>query len=153
MKAEKQSSPARTRVYQLIQNMSIIMLTTMDAHGMLISRPMMPLMLDRDGALWFFIDLRSAKAKQLDAINFNFLNPANATYVSLSGNGEIITERSFINRLWTPLVTPWFPDGPESSQLALLKFMPDVAEYWDSSQRKMVRLETREATATESITE
>ena len=34
---------------------------------------------------------------------------------------------------------PWFPDGPDSSNLALLKFIPDRADYWDGPSSKMVR--------------
>lgn len=149
MKTEPQNSPERSQLCKLIQNMSVTMLTTVDANGVLISRPMLPLKLDSHGALWFFTDLRSAKLKQLDAINLNFIDSTRATYVSLSGYGEINSERAFIDRLWTPFVKPWFPDGPESSQLALLKFMPEVAEYWDSAQRKMVRLFSKHAPLTE----
>lgn len=34
---------------------------------------------------------------------------------------------------------PWFPEGPDSSNLALLKFIPDTAAYWDGPSSKMVR--------------
>ena len=140
VKTEKQTSPERTHLCQLIQHMTITMLTTVDDSGKLISRPMSPLLLDSSGALWFFTDLRSSKVKQIDAINLNFIDSSRATYVSLSGSGEIITERSYIDRLWTPFAKPWFPEGPDSNNLALLKFVPDVAEYWDSSHCKMVRM-------------
>lgn len=140
MKTEKQTSPERLQLCQLIQHLTITMLTTVDDYGVLISRPMSPLLLDSEGAQWFFIDLRSDKVKQVDAMNLNFIDSSRATYVSLSGSSEIITERSYINRLWTPFAKPWFPDGPDSNNLGLLKFIPDVAEYWDSSQSKMVRI-------------
>lgn len=140
MKTEKQTSPERTQLCQLIQHMTVTMLTTVDDSGALISRPMSPLLLDSSGALWFFTDLRSGKVKQIDTMNLNFIDSTRATYVSLSGFGEIITERSYIDRLWTPFAKPWFPDGPDSSNLALLKFIPNVAEYWDSSHCKMVRM-------------
>lgn len=140
VKTEKQTSPERTHLCQLIQHMTVTMLTTVDDIGKLISRPMSPLLLDSSGALWFFTDLRSSKVKQIDAINLNFIDSTRATYVSLSGSGEIITERSYLDRLWTPFAKPWFPEGPDSNNLALLKFVPDVAEYWDSSHCKMVRM-------------
>ena len=116
------------------------MLSTLDSNGAVISRPMLPLWLDSDFALWFFTNLRSEKVKQRDAINLSFIDSTRATYVSLSGYGEIHTERAFINRLWTPFAKPWFPDGPESNHLALLKFVPEVADYWDSSHSKMLRV-------------
>lgn len=140
MKTEKQTSPERTQLCQLIQHLTVTMLTTVDDSGMLISRPMSPLLLDSSGALWFFTDVRSEKVKQLECINLNFIDSTRATYVSLSGYGEIITQRSYIDRLWTPFAKPWFPEGPDSSNLALLKFVPDMAEYWDSSHCRMVRM-------------
>jgi len=41
--------------------------------------------------------------------------------------------------LWTVLATPWFPEGPDSSNLALLKFIPDTADYWDGPSSEMAR--------------
>ena len=64
---------------------------------------------------------------------------AHGAYVSLSGHGEVDADRERIKRLWTPLARPWFPEGPESSNLALLKFVPDVADYWDGPSSQMVR--------------
>lgn len=140
MKTEKQTSPERTQLCQLIQHLTITMLTTLDDNGMLVSRPMSPLLLDSSGALWFFTDLRSGKVRQLESINLNFIDSTRATYVSLAGSGEIVTQRAYIERLWTPFAKPWFPDGPDSSNLALLKFVPEIAEYWNSSHCKMVRI-------------
>jgi len=140
MKTEKQNSPERTKLCQLIQHLTITMMTTADKDGALVSRPMSPLLLDGDGSFWFFTDVRANKVKNINVINLNFIDSARATYVSIFGRGEIHTERSFIDRLWTPFAKPWFPEGPDSSNLALLKFMPDSAEYWDSSHCKMVRI-------------
>lgn len=140
MKTEKQTSAERTQLCQLIQHLTVTMLTTIDDNGMLVSRPMSPLLLDSSGALWFFTDLRSGKVNQLESINLNFIDSTRATYVSIAGSGEIITERTYIDRLWTPFAKPWFPEGPDSSNLALLKFVPDMAEYWDSSHSRMVRI-------------
>ncbi len=140
MKTEKQTSPARTQLCQLIQHMTVTMLTTVNDRGALIGRPMSPLLLDSSGALWFFIDTRSNKVKQIDTMNLNFIDSTRATYVSLSGYGEIISERPYIDRLWTPFAKPWFPEGPDSKNLGLLKFIPTVAEYWDSSHCKMIRM-------------
>lgn len=140
MKTEKQNNPGLTKLCQLIQHMTVSILTTIDDGGVLVSRPMLPLYLDGNCALWFFTDLRSEKIKHLDAINLNFVDSSRATYVTFSGHGELNTQRSYINRLWTPFAKPWFPDGPESTNIALLKFVPDMAEYWDSSSLKMERI-------------
>jgi hypothetical protein len=59
--------------------------------------------------------------------------------VSLSGRGEIDTDRGRIERLWTAFAKPWFPDGPDSPNLGLLKFVPETADYWDAPDSRMVR--------------
>ena len=95
--------------------------------------------MDAQGALWFFTDLRSSKVEQLEVASLGFTDTAHATYVSLSGRGEIDTDRGRIQRLWTNFAKPWAPDGPESTHLALLKFTPDTADYWDGPSSKKVR--------------
>lgn len=140
MKTENQTSNDRSQLCKLIENMSVGMMTSLNANGALISRPMSALEMDGNGALWFFTDLRSAKVEQLNQLNLTFIDTAHGTYVSMSGHGELETQRAHIEMLWTPLARPWFPGGPDSAYLALLKFIPDIAEYWDTPSSKMVRI-------------
>ncbi len=139
MKIEPQASAELRHVGQLIEGMAIAMLTNIDEAGALTSRPMAALEMDASGALWFFTDLRSAKVEHLRAVNLSFCDGSRGTYVSLSGRGEIDTDRGRIQRLWTVLAKPWFPEGPDSHDLALLKFVPDAADYWDGPHSTMVR--------------
>ena len=139
MKTSTQGSPDLSHVVRLIKDIPIAMLTTFDADGALGSRPMATLEMDAQGALWFFTDLRSPKVEHLRVANLTFCDTAHAIYVSLSGRGEIDVDSGRIERLWTNAAKPWFPDGPGSSHLALLKFVPDVADYWDGPSSSMVR--------------
>jgi general stress protein 26 len=140
MKTHAQSRAGLDHLATLIQPMSVAMLTTIDAAGVLSSRPMAPLEMDADGAIWFFTDLRSAKVEQLHAVNLAFSTEADSVYVSVAGRGEIHVERGHIERLWTPFAKPWFPDGPDSANLALLKMVPATAAYWDGPHSTMVRM-------------
>lgn len=139
MKIETQPSPELTHVAKLIKDIPIAMLTTAQAGEGIASRPMAVLEMDAQGALWFLTDLRSSKVERLQAANLCFVDIAHGAYVSLSGRGEMDTDRERIKRLWTPLAKPWFPEGSDSSNLALLKFVPDAADYWDGPSSKMVR--------------
>ena len=139
MKTSTQVSADLAHVAQLIKDLPIAMLTTIDADGSLGSRPMAALEMDAHGALWFFTDLRSPKVEHLRVANLTFSDTAHARYVSLSGRGEIVTDRGPIEALWTSAAKPWFPDGPGSTNLALLKFVPDAADYWDGPSSRMVR--------------
>ena len=139
MKTETQASADLAHIAQMIEGIHIAMLTTIESDGTLASRPMAPLEMDAQGALWFFTDLRSAKVEHLKVANLTFTDTTRGTYVSLSGRGDIDQDREHIDSLWTPMAKPWFPDGPTSKALALLKFAPNVADYWDASNSRMVR--------------
>lgn len=147
MKTETQSTADLTHLAQMIEDLHIAMLTTIESDGALASRPMAPLEMDAQGAIWFFTDLRSAKVEHLRIANLAFTDTARGTYVSLSGRGEIDTDRGHIERLWTPMAKPWLPDGPASADLALVKFIPHVADYWDGSSSRMVRAFSQMASA------
>ena len=139
MKTETQASASLAHAAKLIDDIPIAMLATVEADGALASRPMATLEMDANGALWFFTDLRSSKVEHPRVANLSFTDMAHEAYVSLSGRREIDTDRGRIERLWTALAKPWFPDGPDSPDLALLKFIPDAADYWDAPNSKMVR--------------
>lgn len=140
MKIETQINAAFAGLCGLIEHIPVAMLTNIDVDGNLAARPMSPMEMDRNGALWFFIDLRHAKVEHMGAANLSFADADRATFVSMSGRGQIHMDRTRIAQLWTPLVRPWFPDGVESEHLALLKFVPDAAEYWDAPHSKMIRM-------------
>jgi general stress protein 26 len=139
MKIATQPSAELTHVAKLIEGIPIAMLTTLDADGALASRPMTALEMDDQGALWFFIDVLSSKVDHLRVVNLSFTDRDKGAYVSLSGHGEIDSDRARIKSLWTVFAKPWFPSGPDSDNLALLKFVPDSADFWDGPSSTMVR--------------
>ena len=140
MKTHAQSSAALTQLGKLIEHIPVAMLTLQDSEGRLVSRPMSPLEMDVNGTLWFFTDVNSSKVEQLRKVNLSFADPARASYVSLAGHGQLEIDPAHIKQLWTPFMKPWFPDGPDSANLALLKVVPETAQYWDAPHSKMVRM-------------
>ena len=140
MKIEPQSNTELIDLAKRIEGIDVTMMTTLDPDDSLVSRPMSPIEMDANGAIWFFTDLRSEKIEHLRVVNVAFSDEDNATYVSISGRGEIHAEEAHIKKLWTPFARPWFPDGPESTNIALLKFVPETAEYWDAPSSKMLRM-------------
>lgn len=140
MKIKPQKTQELTHLGELIEDMRVCMLTTIDDADSMVARPMSPVEMCEAGAIWFLTDPHTTKAQHLNLINLAFSDESNATYVSISGNGEIVEDKVLIERFWTPMAKPWFPEGVESSNLALLKFVPHSAEYWDSPNSKMVRM-------------
>ena len=141
MKIKPQKTAELTKLGALIEDMSTAMLTTFETDEQaLMSRPMSPQEMCEQGAIWFLTDPNSNKVKHLQVMNLGFSNEAESTYVSISGHGEIVIDRARIESLWTPFAKPWFPNGVDSSNLALLKFVPHSAEFWDAPNSKMVRM-------------
>jgi general stress protein 26 len=140
MKLQPQNTPELARLGDLIEGMPVAMMVTLDDTGELAARPMTTLEMDANGALWFFTDLRSTKLAQLQAVNLSYADSGKSSYVSFSGQGHIDTDAVRIQELWTPWAKPWFPEGPASPDLALLKFVPRQGEFWDASSSRMVRL-------------
>jgi general stress protein 26 len=139
MKIATQTRADLAHVATLIEGISVAMLATIEADGALASRPMAVQEMDADGAFWFFTDLRSAMVGHLRVVNLAFTDADTGTYVSLSGHGEIDTDRGRIERLWTAFAKPWYPQGKDTPTLALLKFVPEAADYWDAPDNRMVR--------------
>lgn len=140
MNIETQETADLNQLASLIDGMSIAMLSGVERDGSLVSRPMTPLEMDADGALWFFTDARSEKTERLIPLNLSFSDESHSIYVSISGHGEVVRDREHVKRLWTPYAKPWFLEGPESQHLVLLKFVPHTADYWDAPHSKMLRL-------------
>lgn len=140
VKIEPQHSLELNQLADMISQMSVAMMTTINAAGLLVSRPMAVLEIDAYGSLWFFTNENSGKTDQLETVNISFSDLTRSTYISMSGHGEIYADYERIKRLWTDFAKPWFPEGPDSSSLALLKFVPDLAEYWDAANSNMARL-------------
>jgi general stress protein 26 len=140
VKIEPQATPDLARLGELIEGMAVAMLTSIGEDGALVSCPMEALEMDAEGGLWFFTDLRSDLGERVRSVNLSFVDDPRATYVSLSGRGEIAKDPQRIERLWSMFDRASFPDGPESRHLALLKVVPEKAEYWDAPSSRTVRV-------------
>lgn len=131
------------KLAEMMKDIKVAMLTTVEPDGTLRSRPMMVQDVEFDGDLWFFTAAGSAKVQETrrsDEVNVSFASFDKQRYVSVSGRASLVRDRSKIEELWNPLFKAWFPDGLDDPDLALLKVNVDQAEYWDSPSGKMVAL-------------
>ncbi len=144
MNTQQQNSEHLKKVRELIDDIKIGMMTTVDSDGKLLSRPMATMQVDLDGYLWFFTKKNSPKTEQIDnhqqLVNVSYADVSDASYVSVSGHAEEVDDQAKIDELWSPMAKPWFPEGKEDPELTLLKVEMDTVEYWDSTSSRMVRL-------------
>ena len=115
---------------ELMKDIRIAMLTTVDGEGHLTARPMAQQEVEFDGDLWFFVEADSPTAANLTA------NPSagvslssNSTWISLSGSAVLVHDVAKAKELWNSWVEAWLPEGPEDPNVTLIKFSADAAEY------------------------
>ncbi|MBC7474203.1 MAG: pyridoxamine 5'-phosphate oxidase family protein [Candidatus Sericytochromatia bacterium] len=131
------------KINELIKDVRIAMMTTEDEDGSLRSRPMGTQQVEFDGDLWFFTGKDSTKVREVNKnhqVNVSYSNPESNTYVSVSGEAQLITDKDKMKELWSPLLKAWFPDGLDDPNLSLIKVNVEKAEFWDSPSSKMVML-------------
>ncbi len=140
---QPQSDPGMDKLADLIDATRIAMLTTEEPDGSLRSRPLATLQMDSDGHLWFFTALSSGKVGEIDLhrkVNLSYANVDKNDYVSISGHARLLRDRQKMEKLWTRWVEPWFPNGVDDPDLALLEVTVDEAEFWDAPASRMQRL-------------
>ena len=123
------------KLREMIKDIDLCMLTTIDESDDLHSRPMsLNSDVDDQGNLWFFTSSNSHKASEIERtpnVNVSFIDTKKQHYVSISGAAELVHDKQKIKELWKPILKAWFPDGPDQPDVALLKVKISKAEYWD----------------------
>lgn len=140
--AEKDPA-ALHKLRDLIQNISIAMVTTVTPDGALRSRPMYTQEMREEGELWFFMSDDSGKARDLAdeaGVNVSYADPMHDRYVSVSGNASLVHDAEKVHELWKPELARFFPRGLDDPHLALLCVRIETAEYWDASTSRMLPL-------------
>jgi general stress protein 26 len=131
------------KLYELIKDVKICMMTTVEPDGSLHSRPMYNQDADEAGDLWFFTKLQSPKVTEISKdgqVNLGFSNPSKQDYVSVSGRAEIVRDRAKIEAKWSEPLKAWFPGGKDDPQIALIRVHPERGEYWDSPSSTLLHL-------------
>lgn len=127
----------------LIKDIRVAMMTTVDEDGTLRSRPMATQDMEFDGDLWFFTQASAPKVGEVQQdrhVNISYAAPDDNRYVSVSGTAQLVRDRQKIEQLWKPFLKAWFPKGLDDPDLALLKVHVRQAEYWTSPSSAVVQL-------------
>lgn len=131
------------KLYELIKDIKIAMMTSVEPDGSLHSRPMHNHKADEAGDLWFFTRARTPKVEELkrdSEVNLAYSDPSSQSYVSVSGKAEIVTDKAQVKALWSEGLRTWFPAGPDDPNIALIRVHPSGGEYWDSPSQTVLQL-------------
>lgn len=131
------------KLYELIKEVKIAMMTSIEPDGTLHSRPMYNHTADEHGDLWFFTRQRAPKVAELKSdsqVNLAYADTSANTYVSVSGTAQIVTDQAKVKELWSEGMRTWFPKGSDDPDIALICIHPAAGEYWDSSSQTVMQL-------------
>lgn len=124
------------KLQDMVKEIDIAMLTTVDENGSLHSRPMSCNgEIEPSGDIWFFTYASSHKVTEVEQqqqVNVSFADPQKQRYVSMSGSAELVRDHQKLAELWQPQLKAWFPKELNEPDIALLKVKVEKAEYWDA---------------------
>lgn len=132
---------AIVRLKELVEDIEFTMLTTQDAAGNLVSRPMSTRQMDENGDIWFFTADDSKKADEVRAdheVGLSYLDAKGMRFVSVAGRAAVVHDRAKMEELYTASLDIWFEDGLETPDIALLKVTPVECEFWEPKHGKLV---------------
>ena len=120
------------KVAELVSDIKFAMLTTVDADGELVSRPMAHQEVEADSDLWFFSSRDSRKVEHVRANPHVAVTLASSSsWVSINGSASVVEDVQKAKDLWSVDMEAWFPQGPEDDSIVLIKVTGETAEYWD----------------------
>jgi len=126
---------ARRKVFDLVKDIEVAQMVTLDRNGRLHSRPMVAKQDSSAGELWFFTSAASGKLRELDAnreVLLTYSDPSRQNYVSIEGDGEVVHDARKTQDLWSEPMRVWFPKGPSDPDIALVRVQMREATYWDA---------------------
>lgn len=147
MHDESQSTGVMKKLGELIKDVRVAMMLTfrttgqVDAPAGLHVRPMYTQKLIPEtfhGELYFFTDAVSAKVNELNS-NSNIMllygAPSKDTYVVVSGTATCEHNPAKAAELWNIHAKGWWPEGPQSEALDVIRVQVREAEYWDGPSK------------------
>jgi general stress protein 26 len=120
---------------EIIRATQICTLITIDESGAPRARAMDAFLPDEDFIIWFGTNPQSRKVKQIlldSRVVLYYFDKATASYVTLSGNAEIVTGHKELETHWKEPWHEFYPDYPEG--YVLIKVIPVWLEVISESR-------------------
>lgn len=79
-------------------------------------------------------DIHSAKEDEIASapdVGIVFIDPDDKVYLSITGRASVMRDVEKTKAVWRKTDEVWWPDGPSSPDVSLLRIEPVTAELWD----------------------
>lgn len=127
------------RLYEVIEDIEVAMMTTRRGDGSLVSRPMATQRRAAGAHLWFVARDDSRKVEEIvrdPNVNLGYYKDRTREWISVSGVARVCRDRSKIRELYEPSWKAWFHDdgglrdgGPEDPRIVLIGVEARYAQF------------------------
>lgn len=140
----KSTAPKEQKIIgEIIEDIGVCMLTSINQIGGLHSRPMYVQEIDEDGSLWFFTSSKSNLMEEINKIpivNVTFSAFGKDKFLSATALACEAYDPEKMKELWTPALEVWFKDGVETKDITLLRLDLQDIEYWDAPTTSLIKV-------------
>lgn len=130
------------KIGELVKNIRIAMMSTIDESGEIRSRPMATQDEPFNGTLWFLTRGSSGKVAEVvqdHHVTLDYADPDYSRYITLRGTASVSGDRAKIKELWNVMYKAWFPEGEDDPNIAVMQVDITEGEYWEANSSKIVR--------------
>jgi general stress protein 26 len=120
-------------IVEFVNRTRVGMLSTQEPTGKLVSRPMTVVDVAPGEDLAFFTSRDTSSVRDVrrnEAVNVAFVG--DHEWVSISGAAEVVEDQQVIEGLWSDVLRAYYPDGPGTPDLVVLRVRTETAEHWRS---------------------
>jgi general stress protein 26 len=122
-----------TAVAAAMAKIEFCMMQTVGEHG-INTRPMSNNgEVQYDGDNWFFARSSSAKIAEIardHRVQLTFADHNGPSFISVWGSGTVVTDIDLKKKLWHKSLERWFENGPEDSEVCLIKVSAHRIQAW-----------------------
>ena len=139
------------KISELIGRIRLCMFCTKLGYIPFASRPMTTIKVDDDGRIWFFSNAgshKNAEIKHQHEVELLYMDQSGAEFLAIHGTAEILKGREKCMELWNFEAVPWFPKGPEDSELTIVVVTPILGHHWRKKQYALLRIRPTEQSVT-----
>lgn len=130
----------KAKLVEMLGKLDTLMVATTGDGGMFHARPMAVADVETDGIVWFVTAKESPKVSEISTDDRAMVTGQNdRLFVSVSGRLRTVDDRARLRELWKDTWKVWFPNGKDDPSITLMRFSPEIGEYWDNRGTKGLR--------------
>lgn len=129
-------------LFEIIDELDIAMLVS-ESGNELRSRPMKAFGDTDTNEIWFLTKFGSPKILEIATdsdVNISFACPKSHQYVSISGKAFTSRNQDKIDEMWSEKMAVWFDCEKTDPNVAAIRVIPSIAEYWDGKSSSVARM-------------